>query len=66
VTPAERFGVQLTELDQTLEAMPIDERLHAVLANDTGLIRFYLRIAELNRFFHDMCAAGTLPLDERV
>jgi hypothetical protein len=63
MSPVERFGLLLAELAQTLGAMPDDQRLHAVLANDAELIRFYLRIAELNRFFHECCESGTLPID---
>jgi hypothetical protein len=63
MTAVERFGAQLADLRHTLESMPDDERLHAAFADDAELIRFYLRIAELNRFFHGCCENGTLRVD---
>jgi hypothetical protein len=65
MTLVERFGSQLNELTGTLEAMKPDQRLHAVFANDAELIVFYLKIAELNRFFHECCENGTLPARNR-
>jgi hypothetical protein len=40
--------------------MEADQRLSAVFRNDVALIRFYLRIAELNSAFHEACERGEL------
>jgi hypothetical protein len=66
MTPVERFGVLLTELNQTLETMPPDQGLHAVFANDEILIRFYLRIASLNRFFTNAARTARCRSKARV
>jgi hypothetical protein len=65
MTAVDRFGVQLAELRETLLAMPEDQRLAAVFANDVELLRFYFDIAALNRFFHECAEAGTLPIRDR-
>jgi hypothetical protein len=63
MTSVEEFGAHINALDRLLAEMTPDQGLEAVFRNDEALLKFYFRIASLNRFFHLCAAEGRLPVD---